>query len=160
VANRKEERRNNNNNENRTEAEVLDVAFLREINTKKNKNKLLKDQGNKQQRQERAIRHKRAPMTINHHEIFPPVAEKKKKKQIKKQKECREAISGRRKKLSWELSDAKQNSSKICRNPCRCCVRAREQSTERTNGEGRERGERERRQGVKRAVREFEIWGL
>lgn len=77
MANRKEERRNNNN-ENRTEAEVLDVAFLRAINTKKNKNKIMKDQGNKQQRQERAIRHKRAPMTINHREIFPPTAEKKK----------------------------------------------------------------------------------
>lgn len=104
MANRKEERRNNNNNENRKEAEVLDVAFLREINSKKNKNKILKDQGNKQQRQERAIRHKRAPMTINHHELLPPTAEKK----IKKQKECRRAICGRRKKLSWELSDAKQ----------------------------------------------------
>jgi hypothetical protein len=37
-------------------------------------------------------------------------------------------------------------------------LRASEQSTERTNAEGRER--RERRQGVKRAVREFEIWGF
>jgi len=82
----------------------LDVAFLREINSKKNKKKILKDQGNKQQRQERAIRHKRATITINHHEIFPPYRWKKKKKQ----KECRKAISGRRKKLSWELSDAKQ----------------------------------------------------
>ncbi len=41
MANRKEERRNNNN-ENRTEAEVLDVAFRRAINTKKNKNKIMK----------------------------------------------------------------------------------------------------------------------
>jgi hypothetical protein len=63
--------------QNRTEAEVLDVAFLRAINTKKNKNKIMKVQGNKQQRQERAIRHKRAPMTINHREIFPATARKK-----------------------------------------------------------------------------------
>lgn len=90
MANRKEERRNNNN-DNRTEAEILDVAFLREINTKKNKKKLLKDRGNKQQRQERAIRHKREPITINHHEIFPPLPLEKKEKTNLKTKGMQES---------------------------------------------------------------------
>ncbi len=145
MANRKEERRNNNN-ENRTEAEVSDVAFLRAINTKKNKIKIMKDQGNKQQGQERAIRHKRAPMTINHHEIFPATAGGKKNKLKNKRNAGKQSVEEGKNSLGSYLMQNKIAAKfAAIRKPMpllRASERASRAQRERTERE--ERGEREK----------------